>query len=250
MKIKITSDSTCDLSPELLELYDIDVLPKTSASNVIDYITFFSKWVKQGYDVVHYCLGSRFSSTYQNACFAAKECGHVYVVDSENLSTGQGLLVLEGADMAMRGQDADSIYRACSMAAARVDASFIINSLDYLYKGGRCNALAALGANLLRLKPCIEVREGIMLPGKKYRGHFEHVVLQYVKDRLYGRTDIDTHRIFITHTRCSSETVHHVVELVQELIPDAKDILETTAGSTITTHCGPNTLGVLFLRNG
>lgn len=202
MQVKITSDSTCDLSPELLERYGIDLmpltvslgdragkdgidihpadiyryvetsgaLPKTSCINVSEYAAFFSRFVSQGYRVVHFCLGSKFSSSYQNACLAAKECGNVYIVDSGNLSTGQGLLVLKGAEMAQSGNSAEMIQTACSEAVPRVEASFVIDSLDYLHKGGRCSALAAFGANILKLKPCIEVREGVMLPAKKYRG--------------------------------------------------------------------------------
>ena len=127
-------------------------------------------------------------------------------------------------------------------------SQFVIDRLDYLYKGGRCSALGAFGGNLLRLKPCIEVRDGKMIPGKKYRGKIETVILQYVEDRLQDRSDIDKHRIFITHTRCSPETVGAVREKIRILVPDFEEILETTAGATITSHCGPNTLGILFLR--
>ena len=280
MQVKITSDSTCDLSPELLEQYGIDLLPltvslgdrtgkdgidihpvdiytyvdtfctlpKTSSINVSEHTAFFSQFISQGYRVVHFCLGSGFSSTYQNACLAAEECGNVYVVDSRNLSTGQGLLVLKGAEMAQSGHSAKMIHAACSEAVPRVESSFVIDSLDYLYKGGRCSALAAFGANILKFKPCIEVREGVMLPARKYRGQIERVTLQYVEDRLCNRTDIDTHRIFVTHTRCSDKLVDRVVERVWELLPDAEEVLVTTAGATITTHCGPNALGVLFFR--
>jgi len=280
MKVKITSDSTCDLSARLLEQYDIDLLPvtvslgsrdgndgvdifpddiysyvdasgllpRTSATNVSEYVSFFSQWTERGYGVVHFCLGSGFSSTYQNACLAAKECGRVFVVDSANLSAGQGLLLLKGAELAQSGQSAEAIRAICSKAASDVEASFVIDSLDYLHKGGRCSGLAALGANILNLKPCIEVRGGVMLPARKYRGPIERVTLRYIEERLQGRTDIDTHRIFITHTRCPAELVQSAAERVRELLPDAEEVLETTAGATVTTHCGPNTLGVLFFR--
>lgn len=280
MTVKIISDSTCDLSPELLRQYDISItplsvccgervgadgteitpddiyeyvhaegkLPQTSAVNVADYMEEFHRWTKQGYCVVHFCISSDFSSTYQNACLAAKEVGNVFVVDSRNLSTGQGLLVLHAAEMAANGYYAQEIWETCSAMAKRVEASFVIDSLDYLYKGGRCSALGAFGGNLLRLKPCIEVRDGKMTPGKKYRGKIEKVMLQYVEDRLQNRTDIDKHRIFITHTKCSPEAVQAVRDKIQEIMPDFEEILETTAGATITSHCGPNTLGVLFVR--
>lgn len=280
MTVKIISDSTCDLSPELLRQYDISItplsvccgervgadgteitpddiyeyvhaegkLPQTSAVNVADYMEEFHCWTKQGCCVVHFCISSDFSSTYQNACLAAKEVGNVFVVDSRNLSTGQGLLVLHAAEMAANGYYAQEIWETCSAMAKRVEASFVIDSLDYLYKGGRCSALGAFGGNLLRLKPCIEVRNGKMTPGKKYRGKIEKVMLQYVEDRLKNRTDIDKHRIFITHTKCSPEAVQAVRDKIQEIMPDFEEILETTAGATITSHCGPNTLGILFVR--
>ena len=280
MTVKITSDSTCDLSPELLRQYDVSItplsvccgervgadgteitpddiyeyvhaegkLPQTSAVNVADYMEEFHRWTKQGCCVVHFCISSDFSSTYQNACLAAKEVGNVFVVDSRNLSTGQGLLVLHAAEMAANGYYAQEIWETCSAMAKRVEASFVIDSLDYLYKGGRCSALGAFGGNLLRLKPCIEVRDGKMTPGKKYRGKIEKVMLQYVEDRLQNRTDIDKHRIFITHTKCSPEAVQAVRDKILEIAPDFEEILETTAGATITSHCGPNTLGILFVR--
>lgn len=280
MTVKIISDSTCDLSPELLRQYDVSItplsvccgervgadgteitpddiyeyvhaegkLPQTSAVNVADYMEEFHRWTKQGCCVVHFCISSDFSSTYQNACLAAKEVGNVFVVDSRNLSTGQGLLVLHAAEMAANGYCAQEIWGTCSAMAKRVEASFVIDSLDYLYKGGRCSALGAFGGNLLRLKPCIEVRNGKMTPGKKYRGKIEKVMLQYVEDRLQNRTDIDKHRIFITHTKCSPEAVQAVRDKILEIVPDFEEILETTAGATITSHCGPNTLGILFVR--
>lgn len=280
MKVKIISDSTCDLSPALLEKYDIAVtplsvllkdrslrdgieivpddiydfvaqygtLPKTSAVNVLEYAEVFQQWHEQGYDIVQFNISSDFSSSYQSACIAAQKWENVYVVDSRNLSTGQGLLVLHGAEMAQRGCSAKEIYEECTKLAERVEASFVIDSVDYLYKGGRCSALAALGANIFNLKPCIEVKNGFMEPGKKYRGKIEKVVLDYVTDRLAGRQDIEPHRIFITHTKCDPALVEAVERAIREQIPDVEEVLETMAGCTVTTHCGANTLGVLFIR--
>lgn len=251
MKVKITSDSTCDLSPELIEKYDIAItplsvhcgdqvghdgveitpetiydyvdasgqLPRTSAVNVFDYVREFRSWHQQGYSVVHFCISSDFSSSYQNACMAAA------------------------------GHTAEEIQRACTDLAPRVEASFVIDRLDYLYKGGRCSALSAFGGNLLKLKPCIEVKDGKMTPGKKYRGPIDKVMLQYTQDRLQGRDDINRHRVFITHTRCAPEAVEAVRQKLLELCPDFEEIIETTAGSTVTSHCGPGTLGVLFIRS-
>lgn len=280
MKVKIISDSTCDLSKELIENYDISIvplyvvmndktmrdglevtpediyeyvdkngkLPSTSAVNIEDYIEIFKYWHEQGYEIVHFDISSEFSSTYRNACMAAEEVGGVYVVDSGNLSTGQGLVVMHGAEMAQSGKSAKEIFEECTALTSKIEASFVVDSIDYLYKGGRCSALAAFGANLLKLKPCIEVKDGKMSPGKKYRGNISRVMLSYVEERLKGRNDIDKSRIFITHTKCSDEDVKAVKQKILEICPDFKEILETTAGCTVTTHCGPNTLGILFIR--
>lgn len=280
MKVKIISDSTCDLSKELIEKYSIAIvplyvtmneqakkdglevvpediyeyveknnkLPTTSAANVGDYIEVFKYWREQGFEIVHFNISCDFSSTHHNACIAAEEVGGVYVVDSKNLSTGQGLAVLHGAEMAEQGKSAKEIFEECTALTSKIEASFVVDSIDYLYKGGRCSALAAFGANLLKLKPCIEVKDGKMSPGKKYRGNISRVMLNYVQERLNGRDDIDKHRIFITHTKCSDEDVQAVKNKILELCPDFEEILETTAGCTVTTHCGPNTLGILFIR--
>lgn len=220
----------------------------TSAVNIEEYITAFSFWRKQGYEIVHFCISSCFSSTCQNARIAAEEVGGVYIVDSQNLSTGQGLLVLHAAEMAKKGFAAKEIASVCKELVPQVEASFVANSLDYLRKGGRCSALEALGANILKIKPCIEVRYGRMQPAKKYHGNINRVIRDYVQDRLSGRQDIDTHRIFLTHTRCDPAVIDAVRQMIREYCPDMEEVLETTAGATITTHCGPETLGVLFIR--
>ncbi len=280
MKIKIISDSTCDLSPELLKKYDIDVLPlyvnmndkvmkdgtevvpediygfvkktgvlpKTAAPNLSDFIEIFSEWHDKGYSIVHFNISSDFSSSYNTACLAANEVGDVQVVDSRNLSTGQGLVVLYGAELAAQGKSPEEIKAECDAIALKVEASFVVDSIDYLYKGGRCSAVAALGANLLKLKPRIDVIDGKMGSSKKYRGNIDKVILSYVDEKLRDRDDIDFKRIFITHTKCNPETVEQVKDKINELCPQFEEILETTAGCTVTSHCGPNTLGVLFIR--
>lgn len=280
MKVKITSDSTCDLSPELIKKYDIDILPlyvsmgnetkkdglevapediyeyvdktgklpKTSAPNLTDLIDLFDKWHNKGYSIVHFSISSDFSSSYHSATIAAEEVGDVHVVDSRNLSTGQGLVVLHAADLAAEGKSAGEIKAECDKLTPKVEASFVVDSIDYLRKGGRCSAIAALGANLLKLKPCIEVIDGKMTPSKKYRGKIDKVILDYVRDRLSGRDDIVKNRIFITHTKCDPETVDAVRDKINELSPGFNEILETTAGCTVTSHCGPYTLGILFIR--
>lgn len=279
MKIKLISDSTCDLSPELIKKYDIDILPlyvtigeehlldgvevtpddiydyvdksgklpSTAAPNIGNFLEVFKKYRNEGFEVVHFNISGDFSSSYHNACAAAEEVGGVYVVDSRNLSTGQGHVVLYGAELAAQGKSAQEICEACTAITSKVEASFVVDSIDYLRKGGRCSAVAALGANLLKLKPCIEVIDGKMTPSKKYRGKIEKVILQYVEERLAGRNDIDTHRIFVTHTKCDKEVVDAVKKKIAEHF-DFDEILETTAGCTITSHCGPYTLGILFIR--
>lgn len=282
MKIKIISDSTCDLSSELIQKYGIAItplsialgevylkdgseirpdaiytyvaqtgmLPKTSAVNAEEYRRVFEFWTAQGYDVIQICISSLFSSAYSNACRAAQGFDNVSVVDSKNLSTGQGLIVLHAAEMTMEGFSQKEIYQSCLRMVPQVEASFVIDTMDYLYKGGRCNALAMFGANLLHLKPCIEVKDGAMLPGEKYRGKIGKVMLEYVEKHLKNRNDIDMHRIFITHTKCDPAEVQAVRNKIMELAPEFEEIIETDAGSTVTTHCGPGTLGILFVRKG
>ena len=279
MNIKITADSTCDLTQELLEKYDIRTIPlhvinaenedyldgvnitpkdifeyvdrtgntfRTAALNIEELETVFKEELATHDAVIHFSISSDFSACYQNACIAS-EVGNVYVIDSRNLSTGGGLLILAGAEMAQSGMDAADIKAALDAKKEKVEASFVIDTLKYLHKGGRCSALVALGANVLSLKPCIEVKDGKMGVGKKYRGSFEKSIKNYVKDRLSNRDDIDYSRVFITHCECSDEVVASVRSLVEEL-GQFKEILHTNAGCTVSNHCGPNCLGVLFCR--
>lgn len=280
MSIKITSDSTCDLSPALLAQYDITLLPlyvtmgertcrdgvdvrpedlfsyvdctgtlpTTAAVNVADYHECFAQFSAQYEAVIHITISSDFSSCYQNACVAAADFDNVFVVDSRNLSTGHGLVVLEGALAARRGDRAEDIVAYLNELTGRVEASFVVDKLDYLVKGGRCSSAAALGANLLKLKPCIEVADGKMKVGRKYRGSYDKVLLQYVRDRLEGRDDLVLDRIFLTHTPCRPETVEAVRQEIGKYASFGQ-IIETTAGCTISSHCGPNTLGILFIRS-
>ena len=278
-KIIISSDSTCDLSAELKERYDVKIiplgvtlgdkvyrdgvditpddiyahhaktgeLPKTTAANVGECIDYFTELTKDGDAVIHFTISSTMSSTYSNACLAAAEFENVYVVDSQNLSTGGGLLVVAAAEMAKSGMEAPAIVEKLQELAPCVDASFVIDSLEYLHKGGRCSALAMLGANLLKLKPCIEVKGGAMGVGKKYRGVYSRVLTEYVNERLTNVDDIDTSRVFVTHAGCDSEIVDAVVEQVKAT-GIFKEVFLTRAGCTVSSHCGANTLGVLFIR--
>lgn len=279
MQIKIISDSTCDLSPELLKTYDITLtplgvtigdktgkdgleitpdeiydfvaktgqLPKTSAVNVADYTAVYAEWTEKGYEIIQYCIGSGFSSTYHNACLAAKEFSNVHVVDTKNLSTGQGYITLCGAKMAKDGASLEDILKRSEELVSKMETSFILDQLEYLHKGGRCSGVVALGANLLKLKPCIEVKDNGMVVGKKYRGEIQKAAVQYIADRLEGRDDIDKSLIFITHTKCPKEYIDAVRAQIEALgIFD--EIVETMAGCTITTHCGPSTMGILFSK--
>ncbi len=279
MKIKILSDSTCDLSPELLEKYDITVIPlivmkddqeyrdgvtitpadifshvaaggslcSTAALSVGVYQEIFEQYAKEYDGVIHVNIGSGFSSSYQNACLAAEDIPNVRVVDSQNLSTGQGLVVLKAAELAKTCSDLDALHSELTAFTEKVEASFVLDQLKYMVKGGRCSSAAALGANLLNLKPCIEVKDGKMSVVKKYRGNYVKCLTSYASDRLTNREDIDDQRIFITHTPVSDEQLEAVKDTVAQL-GNFRETLVTDAGCTVSCHCGPGTLGVLFVR--
>ena len=197
--------------------------------------------------MLHIDISADFSCCYQNARLAAAEYDNVYVVDSRNLSTGHGLVVLEAARLAESGMAPAEIVRRLNELTARVRASFILDRLDYMKKGGRCSSVAVLGANLLRLRPCIQVKDGKMGVEKKYRGSFEKCVRDYITDRLAGRNDLDLRRVFITHSGVSREVEQLAVETVRSLQP-FEEICVTRAGCTVSSHCGPGTLGVLFIE--
>ena len=187
------------------------------------------------------------SSTYSNALLAAAEFDNVHIIDSKNLSTGEGLLVVAAAEMRDKGMEAEEIVAQLEKLVACVDASFVIDNLEYLHKGGRCSALAVLGANLLKLKPCIEVKNGVMGVGKKYRGKYEDVLKTYVSERIGDASDIDLDRVFVTHAGVDEEIVNSIVQQVKAAAP-FKEVFLTRAGCTVSSHCGADTLGVLFIR--
>ena len=278
MKIKILSDSTCDLSPALLAENELSLVPltvvkgdeqfkdgvtitaadifahvaaggdlcSTAANSIGEYADEFEKYTE--YDgVILITIGSGFSSCYQNACLAAEDYPNVRVVDSQNLSTGQGLVVLKACELAKTATDLDALADELRAFTEKVEASFLVDKLDYLAKGGRCSAVAALGANLLNLKPCIEVKNGKMGVVKKYRGKYEKCLASYVKERLAGREDIDRQILFITQTEVSDACYEAVMAAVAEN-GGFENTYETTAGCTVSCHCGPGTLGVLFVR--
>lgn len=280
LSVRVSADSTCDLSPELLQAYGIETLPlyvvmdgnaykdgleltpdelyakvreagkigSTAAINVEEYLTFFTRMKESCDTLIHFTISSEMSSCFQNACIAAEEVGGVYVIDSRNLSTGIGLQVLRACELAQKGMAAEVIVSYVREMAGRVDATFIPESLEFLKMGGRCSAAAALGANLLRLKPCIQVREGKMLVGKKYTGSMENVLSKYVKDRLNNLEDLDLSRVFITHSGMSDPAIIDKVKDAVLAIAPFEDVQITRAGCTVSNHCGPNTLGVLFCK--
>ncbi len=280
-KIILSADSTCDLGDALKERYHVhffpfhillgensyidgrDIcpedlyrawrekrqLPKTSAITLMEYEEYFRPWVEKGYDVIHVNLGSAISSAHQNCLAAAARLGHVYPVDSCSLSTGTGLLVIHAAEMIEAGAEAPAVQKELQALSQKVSASFVLDTLEFMRAGGRCSAVAAFGANLLHLKPSILVqneKNGAMCVGKKYRGSMEKVLEEYVRRELEGRTDLVLDRLFITHSGCPDAHIQLVKKLAAELQP-FKETFVTQASCTISCHCGPGTLGVLFL---
>ena len=279
--IALCVDSACDLSDELLEKYKVNVmslhlnldgktyldgddltpddmyrvyaekgiLPTTAAANMEEYKDYVRPFIEAGNDVIYITLGSGLSTTYNNCRMAAEETPGMYVIDSRSLSTGFGLVVIETAERIAAGMPAQQIVDEVQALTSRVEASFVLDNLEFLHKGGRCSTVALLGANVLKIKPCIEVNpaDGTMTVGKKYRGTLDAVLRQYVADRLNGRDDLDTRRIFITNSGISDERVQMVYDAVKQYA-QFDETLFTRAGCIISSHCGPNTLGILFLR--
>ena len=245
MNIRISADSTCDLSPELIEKYDIRITPlyivrdgqslvdgkditpdeiyahvnsgggmcSTAAVSVYDYTQFFRRQLEECDAVVHFHISGDMSACYQNACIAAQEIAH---------------------EMERRRE--------------LLDVSFLVERLDFLHKGGRCSGVALLGANMLSLRPCIQVKDGQMMVGKKYRGPYVSCLLQYIRERLKGRDDIDTRRIFITESGGFTPEELAQVEAAVRSCQPFDEVLHTRAGCTVSSHCGPRTLGILYFH--
>ena len=279
MNIKILSDSTCDLSQAILEQHNITLIPltvvkdgqqykdgvsitpadifahvaaggdlcSTSANSVGEYADEFAKYANDYDGILHINIGSGFSSCYQNACIAASDFDNVRVVDSQNLSTGQGLVVLEACRLAKECTSLDELHEKVQAFTEKVEASFLVDKLTYLAKGGRCSSVAALGANLLNLKPCIDVKDGKMGVSKKYRGKYGKCLASYVQERLEGREDIRRDVIFVTMTSVADDEYTAVMDAVKQY-GNFETVYETLAGCTVSCHCGPGTLGVLFVR--
>lgn len=278
--VKIIADSTCDLSPELLETYDISIIPlmilmgdstkkdgtevtpdeiyrwsdetgqtpKTAAPTIGDAVAFLEPFVKKGLDIIFFGISEAMSATCNVLRLAAQNLGfdRLFVVDSKNLSTGIGLQVLRAAEMAKDGHSAEDIVRDNNEIRSKVRASFVVDTLTFLHRGGRCSSVKALLANTLKLKPEIIVTDGKMGVGKKYRGNIKSALLKYVQDRKEHLLAADSKRVFITHSGCDDSVVEEIRKYLDDL-KKFKEILITRAGGVISSHCGPNTLGVLYI---
>lgn len=278
-KVIISTDSTADLTPELVEKYGIQVVPlglemdgqlyqdgvdihpddlyayhertgnlaRSSAYSIGDYEDHFASFTEQGYQVVHISLADYLSCTHHNALLAAEEMDNVFVVNSKRLSTGTGLLVLKAAELADEGMSAADIAKEMEELAYHVDASFVVDTLEYLHAGGRCSGAAKFGANLLKIRPQIIVYDHKMDSGKKYRGKITVCREQYMEDQLHDLDDVCLDRVFLTHSGMPQEEIDLALEKLRSLA-DFKEILVTRAGCVISCHCGPGTMGILFLR--
>ena len=283
MSVKIIADSTCDLSKELLEKYEISILPlhivlgdkeykdgleilpdeiyawsdankeapKTSAASISDAMELFESNLKSHDEIVCFSISGQMSTTVNVMRMAAEELDaedKIHIIDSENLSTGGGLLVIEAAIMASAGKSGKEIVTAIEQLKPQVRASFIVDTLTFLHRGGRCSGVAALAGGALKLHPKIVVENGGMKPDKKYRGKMSSAILTYAKELEPQLKDAKTDRVFITHSGCTDEIIQNIYEFVKELnLFD--EILITRAGGVISSHCGPGTLGVLFIAN-
>lgn len=279
--IKITCDSTCDLSPELLSRYNIGILPlnvvlndrsfqdgrdispdeiyawsdennttpKTSACSVEQAASFFKQYLDNGDDVVSFAISETMSSSISSMLLGAKALkavDRITVIDSANLSTGVGLLVIEAAIMVKEGKTAEEIVKRIEELKPRVRSSFVVDTLSYLHRGGRCSGVAALVGGVLKLHPKILVSDGKMSPDKKYRGKMSSVILHYVQEMEESLRKAKPDRVFITHSGCEQSILDDVKSYLESL-QHFDEILITRAGGVISSHCGPGTLGVLFI---
>lgn len=276
MKIALSMDSACDLPIELIEKHNIHitrfyimlgekecvdgidvnadviynyvketgVLPKTAAINIDTFNEYFSKFAKDYDAVIHFALSSEMSSSYKNALIASEEFKNVHIVDSASLSSGIGLLVLSCADKIEEGKDVETILKELEEEKPKVQASFLVDTLKFLYKGGRCSALSSIFASILKIKPKILVENGKMGVAKKYMGNINSCLIKYVDETLKSNTP-DKKRVFCTHS-----SKMEISETIMQMLKDYgfEEIYECDASSTICSHCGPNTLGILFMN--
>lgn len=278
--VKIIADSTCDLSPDLLARYDIDILPlhiilgeqdyldgqgispdelyrwsdeqrtspKTAAIALPDAIASLKPYVAEAREVVCFTISGSMSSTYNVMCLAAEQTDPslVHVIDSQSLSTGGGLLVISAAEMAQQGLDAKEIIARVEALRPLVRASFVVDTLSYLHRGGRCSSVSAMMGGALRLHPRIGVADGRMSAGKKYRGRMDRVIREYVTDMETDLLAARKEHVFITHSGCDDNKLAAVYGMLENL-HHFEEIHVTRAGGVISSHCGPGTLGVLFI---
>ncbi len=279
MKIAISAESTVDLPKDILQEFDIHTipytvimnekeffdgeiapeeifakveetktLPKTSAINETQYEEYFKNLLKEYDAIVHFTLSSALSSSCKNARMASEKLKNVYVCDSKSLSTGIALLAIYARKLVNEGFSAKEVFEKTNARVPKVQASFVLKKLEYLYKGGRCSALSYFGANLLHIRPQIILKEGKMGPHKKYRGNMDKVVANYCKDTLEEFNTPDLSVAFVTYTTATDEMVKAAK---QSLIDRGfEKIYETKAGATISSHCGENTLGILYINDG
>lgn len=241
-----------DIDPQMIFAYyeKTGSLPKTAARSIEDFYDFFKSYTDRGLQVVHVSLSSKISSTYDYALQASKRLDGVYVLDSLSLSSGTGLLALAAADMADEGKSATEIFEALEKRREHVQASFMINTLDFLYKGGRCSGLAAFFGKALSIKPTLQLIDGNITVARKFMGRFDKNILKYVDYTLERYNKPDKKRVFITHTYADTEVVEKIKQRLTEYGFESDNIIETIAGSTITSHCGKSTLGILYINDG
>lgn len=279
MRIAISAETTIDLTEELKERYDIkttpftvilgdrdgfdgditpvdifefvnktNTLPKTSAVNEYQYVEHFTNLLKNYDAIIHFSLSSKVSSACNNAKSASQNFKDVYVIDTLSLSTGIALLAIYARELANQNMSPREIFVECCQRVKHVQASFVLKRVDYLYKGGRCSAMAYLGANLLQIRPQIILNEGKMLAGKKFRGNYQKVVLNYCNEVLDEFKTPDLSHVFLTYTTANNSIIQSVVSILEER--GFKNIHITRAGATITSHCGEDCLGILYLNDG
>ena len=280
MKIKITADSTCDITKEIVQEYDFSIipvcvtyedkmfkdgidmttddlfalveknkkLPHTSANNPGEYEQFFKEVLSEGCDaIIHFSISSSISSLHQNATIAAEEFnGKVFTVDSESLSTGIALQMIYAAKLAAQGFSPQEICGKVNERRNKIQASFVIETLNYLYKGGRCSRLAMFGANILKIRPVIALKEGAMDVDKKLRGKYDEVVMEYIDYTLSKHNNMDKSTCFLTFSSLDDKLVEKIKEKIN---PYFEKIYITRAGITVSSHCGPNTIGILYYNN-
>lgn len=276
-KILLSSDSTCDLPKKVTDEYNIaicpisillgdeekydtiditaagiidfvnntGILPKTSAITKETYYDFFKKFTDEGYQVIHFCISSKASSCYEHAEAAAKELSGVYVVDSYSLSAGQGLQILKAADMIKSGMSADDIFTAAKTLNEKVQTSFVVDRLDFLHKGGRCSSVALVASKFLKIHPSIAITDGALAVKKKYAGALKRALVQYVDDLADEFKNYDNTRAILIHSPADEDVVNLVRNEVKAKFA-FNEIIDVSAGSTVTSHCGYNTVGVMF----